>query len=234
MRPRIWVNPKVTVSGGGGGGPSTGNISIGPDFGDGQSSVTMSIGTVTVSGITTDQQNTKDVYWPDISLCPDDTNKDGANIQIEGVIATRKAGASGWDVSSYLTGTVVSSATARFVAQTVPITVNGNDRCRLITTGTEGWSETTAICSNHPTDDGEAASPFVVTSALNGGAVGNVYTMALNSTARSRLANRMGVSTFSLILDSTDNTTTNHAFYDLENGSSTQRPLLTFSWSKTL
>lgn len=209
--------------------PDTGTLDIGPDFGDGQNSVTFTVGTVSLSATTSNVLASKDSWAPTVAGCVDDTNKDGTDLQVEGVVATEKRILIGWDLSSYPTGTTVSSATITFYVKVTSLVDNG--RLATIPTANESWTEAGLICSNFP-----AIEDNVHNAVFPLGTTGD-QSVSYNLTGRSRIANRMGVSSFSTIIYRDNVLLTNVQLQSKDSGGSpgnASGPRLTWSWNKTL
>lgn len=213
----------------------TGALTLGPSFGDGVNSIALAVGAVTLSAVTSGLLPSKDVYFDNVAGCVTDVNRNGGELQVEGVVATKKDVVVGWDVSSFPAGANVTGGNIKLTVQTVPVgAVNPNDVLSDITAAApgEGWAEATTKCSAHPTKGAALGAAIPIKSTLNGGVVGDVYT--LNFGAYAVLAGKMGVGSHTIYVDSNAVTDVNHAFYDKENGSAAQSAQLSFNWNKTL
>lgn len=205
------------------------SVSLGPSFGDGVSSVAMSVGTVSVSGTTTAVMASKDAWVDNVALCPQDGNHGTEDLLLHGVIATRKDAYMGWDLTAYPAAASVSAASVTLNLKT---SAPGGNAVQLqgIGAANEGWAEDTIRCSNKP------ALTYVADSSTmrSDGAAGVDQASSLQPAARTRIGERMGVGTFTVVLidpgiglesawESKDEGTNNAA-----------GPRLTFTWSKTL
>lgn len=204
-------------------------FTVGPNYGDGSPSFSLSVGAVTVAGVTTAVLATKDTWVPEVVGCADNTNKNGTNLQLEGIVATRKDTYMGWDLSSYPAAATVSSATLSvYVTSPATTTIGGVDLNHLANAD-EGWSESGLTCSTSP-----ALTSFQNTTT-NFASSGD-KSITLNSTATTRMASRMGSGVYSIVF-TVGTLYTNAQLQSKDSGGSpgnASGPRLSFSWSKTL
>lgn len=213
----------------GAGGGAAGMFAVGPNYGDGSPSFALSVGAVSIAGVTTAVLATKDTWIPQVAGCVDNTNKDGTNLQLEGIVATRKDPYMGWDLTAYPASAAVSSATLEVYVTAPSALGDGTITLNHLPNSGETWNEATLTCSTTPT-----LTSFQ-TSAGFGGTVG-AEVISLNSTATARIATRLGVGAYSIAF--TGGTLfQNTQMQSKDSGGSPGNaagPRLSFSWSKTL
>lgn len=216
------------AAGGGGGATSGGTITIGPEHGAGTQQMTLTIGTVTANAVMTDYLAGKDTWNDTIALCPVDTNHNASDLQLEGIAATRKDVYVSFDLSALPTGVTFSSASLTLYCKTAP-TVNEDVTLNHIANADEAYDEATLRCSTAPT-----LTPFQTWTAPF--ASTGDKTIALNSTALTRLAARMGVGYYTIVLTGAA-TLTNTVLQSKDSGGTpgnSSGPRLSSAYSKTL
>lgn len=216
---------------GGAGGGGGGSVAIGPNYGDGQPTATCSVGTINVSGVSTAILAGKDTWIPNVAGCVDNANKNGTDLQVEGVVATRKDSYTGWDLSSYLSSATVTAASLIVNLKTAPLTNTGGVDLNHIPNANETWSETVLTCSG-----ALSLTQFQNEAAGTWAGTGD-KTITLNSTARTRIATRMGTGFYSVALTAPNTLFTNMVLQSKDSGGSpgnASGPRLTWSWNKNL
>jgi hypothetical protein len=166
----------------------------------------------------------KDSWCDVIAACPVDTNRDGSDLQLDGIVATRKDIIVGWDLSGFPTGATVTAATMTLGLDTAP-SVGGTLTTNLIATGGETWDETTVKCSNIPAVESAQATTTIATTA---GPLD--YPITMNAAELTRIGARMGVGTFSLRLTASA-ALTNCLFESAEGFGSSLGPRLTITFT---
>lgn len=233
MSKRVRTKDVITI-GGGGGSPTPAAVVWGPDFGEasGNDGITSAFGlnivSVVANATITGRLAGKDSWVPNIALCPDDTNKNGTDLNVEGVIATKKDSYFGWDLSTLPTGATVSAATLTVNVATAPLVAIGGVDLNHIADGSETWAEATIICSTKP-----ALTQFQ-NDAASWGSTGE-KSITLNATARARIAARMGVGFYTIALAAPNTLFTNMVLESTDEGTNdTLGPRLTLTYSKTV
>ena len=150
--------------------------------------------TLTVA-MTTSLLASKDTWVPEVAGCVDDANKDGTDLSIEQVVATRKDAYMAWDLTSLdFNGTVsVTEAYLTYNVKTLA-TVNAAAVLNHIPNADETWGETTFSCNDTPT-----LTSFQTLVAGDTSTTGD-HTITLNSTARDRIRDRLGVGNYSIAM----------------------------------
>lgn len=222
-------DPAVTA---GDGGPTpSGNAAWGPNFGEGtELTVSFDITSATSSWVSTNGPlASKDVWIPNVALCPDNLNKNLTDLQVNGVVVSRNDTYVGWDLSALPTGATVSAASLIVNLKTAPITATGGVDLSHVSDANEGWAEGTLTCSGAlglTQFQNEAAGTWVGTGDK---------TITLNSTARSRIAARMGVGNYSIVLTAPNPLFTLMSLQSKDSlGTPANGPRLALTFSKTI
>ena len=152
---------------------------------------------------------TKD-SWVDVTVgcVGGGTNRNGTDLQSEGIVATRKDPIFGWDVTGFPSNATVLSATVRLQQINAPVT-SGTSTLNTIAAANEGWSESTVVCNNIPA---VVASAGTFSNAASG-----AKTITLNATGRSALQTAMGSTSFSL-RQTVGGLVTNHSYESADQG----------------
>lgn len=118
-------------------------------------------------------------------------NRDGQDLEIDGSTTTPRISFMAWDLSIFPSNATVTAATLYVECKTAG-TSGTNYTLHEITDGNETWNETTVVCSDAPGSNGSMqtwSSAFDSTGAKS---------LALNSTALSRIEERMGAGYFTI------------------------------------
>lgn len=179
-------------------GSAAATLTAGPNFGDGSPTVALSVGTVSLSAVLTDALAGKDTWADNVVLCPINTAHPATDLQLEGVV--RKDIWMAWDLTSRPAGATVSAATLKLNVKTAALT-GDNSTLAHIPNADETWNEATLRC-----DSGAAPGGPITLTDFQGPLANTFWTsvgeksIALNSTARTRIASRMSVGFYSIVL----------------------------------
>ncbi len=218
--------------GGGGGGDIPGTFAIGPNYGDGSPTLTLSVGTVSLTAVTTEVLASKDSWVDTVAGCVANSNHDATNLAIDGIAATSKVPIVGWNLASYPSGATVSAATLSYYLVDAPTVSNGVQLFHISDANEATWAEGAVTCSNVPANSGSTFDTIPTGDQASAGA----KTFTLGSTSRTRISDRMGVGNYSIKFV-TGATGTRSNLQSKDSGGSPGNgsgPRLSISWSKTL
>lgn len=231
MTTRIRSTDPVVTSGGGGGPAPSGNVAWGPSFGEGtELTVSFDITSASSSWVSTNGPlASKDVWIPNVALCPDPLNKNLTDLQVSGVVATRTDSYMGWDLSTLPAGASVSAASLIVNLKTAPAGATGGINLNHLSDGDEGWAEATLACGGAlplTNFQNEPAATWVGTGDK---------TITLNATARSRIAARMGAGVYSIVFTGGSTLYTSTIFQSKDSlGTPANGPRLALAFTKAV
>lgn len=138
----------------------------------------------------------KDTWVPEVAGCVDDANKNGTDLSVEAVIATRKDTYMAWDLTSLDFNGASVTVTEAYLTYNVKTlaTVNAAAILNHIPDASETWSETGFSCNDTPT-----LTSFQTLVAGDTSTTGD-HVVTLNATARSRIASRLGVGVYTIAM----------------------------------
>lgn len=167
---------------------------------------------------------TKDSWYPTVAGCVDDANKNGTDLQIDGVAISQKEAIFGFDLSGFPAGSTVTDATLTLRVKTAPA-VQSSYALFAIGNADEGWSETVVKCSSHPAVSGGALEVVGVGAADAG-------TDVIFTQIASRVDARMGQGYVSFVLRGNDTLAVGCTFESADEGTNDAfGPRLTLTFS---